>query len=372
MDLIFMGILAIAAGTLVLLWGAGNLLPVLFHRRLPTGPRVLDRLDALDSARLDEALHLKQVLGESVWTGWGQTEIPIVLWNHEFSFLTGVNSAPAGWETVPDDTFNKQVYYRQPTYDRQNFAVQLNGKQVFWAASMATKWETDAFLIKMFHQMLPTPLDKIFPYRLVIQPSEVQISGVLHESFHVYQVQVVPTRLDAAEKAHHLGDSYYIADRDMQKDWRSEIERLARALKATSNAHAIDQARQFLICREVRRQTHHLDLTLVDYERQIEWEEGCAKYIELAMWRAAATSQSYEPVPAMASDPDFKHYNTFRQRWSQEVNQLRRQASRKGETRFYYTGMAQAMLLDKLLPEWKERIWSTDTWLETLLEEATR
>lgn len=42
----------------------------------------------------------------------------------------------------------------------------------------------------------------------------------------------------------------------------------------------------------------------------------------------------------------------------------------KGETRFYYTGMAQAILLDRLLPNWKERVFDPNVSFEDLLREA--
>jgi hypothetical protein len=40
--------------------------------------------------------------------------------------------------------------------------------------------------------------------------------------------------------------------------------------------------------------------------------------------------------------------------------------------RFYYSGMAQAVLLDRLMPDWKVRAWSEGVWLEDLLAEAVR
>lgn len=52
--------------------------------------------------------------------------------------------------------------------------------------------------------------------------------------------------------------------------------------------------------------------------------------------------------------------------------QMKTQATREGETRFYYTGMAQAMLLDRLLPEWKNSVFEDDVWLEDLLMEASQ
>ena len=40
------------------------------------------------------------------------------------------------------------------------------------------------------------------------------------------------------------------------------------------------------------------------------------------------------------------------------------------DIRFYYSGMAQAVALDRLMPTWKTRAFADATWLETLLAEA--
>ena len=49
---------------------------------------------------------------------------------------------------------------------------------------------------------------------------------------------------------------------------------------------------------------------------------------------------------------------------------MKRQAGQEGETRFYLTGMAQATLLDRLLPGWKELALAEGVFLEDLLREA--
>ena len=68
-------------------------------------------------------------------------------------------------------------------------------------------------------------------------------------------------------------------------------------------------------------------------------------------------------LPALADDPDSKGYATFDRHGSQELGQMKQQATREGATRFYYTGMAQAILLDRLM---------ADVWLEELLSEAVQ
>lgn len=51
----------------------------------------------------------------------------------------------------------------------------------------------------------------------------------------------------------------------------------------------------------------------------------------------------------MSADLDFDQYQKFDQCWQQETDQIARMASNEGDGRFYYSGMAQAVLL----PGWK-------------------
>lgn len=359
-------LLIVVAAILVLCLAAVSV-SILGNRGLPAEPQATGRLEPLDKARLEEALHLRQQLGEAVWPGWGVAESPVLLWNRHDSFLVAYPSLPAGWTLVSGDTFQDRPYYRQPTADPQNFALQVDGR---WVASMATKWETDAFMAQVFRDILPPGIKAVFPYWLLIMPSEVQITALLHESFHAYQAQVAGERLQEAESAHELGAAYWQADEAMRADWKQETDLLARALAASSDSEARQWARKFLEQRAQRRRAHGLAQDLTDYERQLEWEEGLAKYVEMAIWRQASTVPEYQPLAAMSADRQFKRYVTFRQRWQQEVRQMRTQAGREGETRFYYTGMAQATLLDRLLPGWKGNAFEPGTWLESLLAEA--
>ena len=354
-------------GGLGLLCLLGLALSALSNRFLPKEPERLDRLAALDKARLAEALHLRAALGERVWPGFGKMDIPVILWSRPYAFLIGLAEPPKSWEVVPGENFEGKPYFRKIEPDPQNFAVQVDGG---WAAGMATKTETDAFLMQSFRNFLPPVLEQVFPYRLLILPSEVQIAGVAHESFHVLQAQAAPRRLEAAEAAHRLGERYWSADETMRADWEVEIDLLAQALRAKSPAEAADLAGQFMAQRDLRRSRARLPAELADYERQLEWEEGLAKYVEMEIWRQAFLARDYQPRPEMAADPDFKEYRTFEQRWGQELGQMRRQATQQGEVRFYLTGMAIASLLDRLQPQWKENALGEGAFLEDLLRQV--
>jgi hypothetical protein len=72
----------------------------------------------------------------------------------------------------------------------------------------------------------------------------------------------------------------------------------------------------------------------------------------------------------LSADPDFAGYATFEKRWSQEVAQMGRMADDEGSGRFYYSGLAQAILLDHLLPDWQNHMLAEGVLLEDLLQTA--
>lgn len=343
-----------------------SMISLLSNRNLPI-EESSEQLSDVDKARLLESLHLKRTLGDQVWQGWGSADNPIIVWNRSYEFLVNYNGdVPTSWSRVSVDDLNGQEYFRRTAEDPQNFAIRVGDT---WAASMATKNTTDVFLINAFRENLPAPIKQVFPYRFLLQPSETQIGGLLHETFHVFQYQNAPNRINAAESIHGLGDEYEAAAESFRSEWRKEAELLAEALEAKPRDEKAELVLQFLAARDGRRKDHQLGNNFIDYERWLEWEEGTAKYIEVAILKQANETSDYRALPAMENDPDFGQYQTIDQRWSQEIFQLRYQTS-PGESRFYATGMAQAFLLDDLMPDWKEQYWMEDVFLEDLLRSA--
>jgi hypothetical protein len=361
---------------------------VISNRRLPTGSTVVERLSDQDKARLAEIFHLRQTLGEAAWPGWGAADIPIIHYNESYVFLIGYPEPPPGWVKVPegtklggpweavtDDTFNGGTYYRQPLpasgETPHSFTVLVGDR---WVASLATMEWMKIGLTDEIRQDLPAPLAAVFPYSLftgvLLDSSEHYMAAVLHEAFHAYTGMVAPTQLAEAEHATAEESRYPWDDPDLQAAWQTELDLLAEALQTASAEKSADLAHQFLTQRSQRRQNAGLDEALVNYEEQREWLEGLAKYAELEIWRQAATMPDYQAVDALAADPEFEQYKRYEPHWSREVAQTRRMAKDVGDGRFYYSGMAQAVLLDRLAPGWKERILQEPLFLEDLLREA--
>jgi len=235
-------------------------------------------------------------------------------------------------------------------------------------------------VIKMGNEVrdgLPPVLRIVVPYRLagrffagLTLNTDAYICAMAHESVHAYQGIVAPTRLADAEIAlGRDGDRYPWENRTLHDGWKTELDALAAALSEQDEKRTIELSRKFISTRRARRLSRDLDTSLVNLERLREWEEGLAKYTELAIWKLASTDSTYRPILDLRSDPDFMDYKGFRQQWMQEVTTLRLQSG-AGETRFYYSGMAQAFLLDRLLPDWRMRGLREGGSLEDLLSEA--
>jgi hypothetical protein len=284
-------------------------------------------------------------------------------------------SRGGAWEEAQGDTFQGGVYYRQRLTDDQMtpeaFTV-LVGNQ--WVASLTTKEWTEIGLAEPIRESLPSLLQSVLPYklysRLLVGNSDRYITLVLHEAFHAYEGLAADTRLEAAENAMHAQENKYPwDDAELEAAWQVELDYLSEAIRSTTKEATIEQVHLFLAQRQARRNEHNLSPAMIAYENLREWEEGLSKYVELEIWRQASTTPGYQTDPAIVIDKGFKDYTTFEKQWRQEISNIDNDAE---DVRFYYTGMAQAFLLDRLMPAWKEKVIEEDMTLEDLLREAIR
>ena len=349
----------------------------------------IDRLPDMEKARIMEVFQLRQTIGDSIWAEWSKATIPVIVYNEAYAFLIGTDNPGPGWRTVPhnrsvggpwelvpDDLFNGRKYYRQRLVNDhatpQAFTVRIGD---LWAASMTTKEWAKILMGNDIRDSMPSWIKPIVPYRLIARiflkfamNTDGYICGITHESFHAYEGIVSANRLaDAEIILGQVGKVYPWEDSSFNENWKTESNALADALASTEKKQTIDLANRFIALRRARRKDFHLDPAQVDLERFREWEEGLAKYTELAIWKLASSNAAYKPVQALSGDPDFDGYRNFGRKWAQEVTSIRYQS---GEVRFYYTGMAQAFLLDQLDPGWKTAILQNNVFLEDLLSEA--
>jgi hypothetical protein len=360
----------------------------LYNLTLPDRSEVTAILSEKEKACIAETMNLLHVMGNEVWPGWGEVHIPIIVYNEEFAFLVGYPNPPAGWkkmpaetfrggewEPVPDDHFFGSVYYRQPLPDPdvhpENFTVKV-GEQ--WVATMQTREYAGVAFYKGFKEELPPLLNAVFPYKifwsLLMGRAENYIGGLTHEAFHAFQGSVTPLRFAQAESASGLSGEYPWHQPENATGWEEETNLLMKAYH-TSNMDSMHHLISlFVEKREERRKKSQLPEPMIQYEKNREWLEGLAKYAELKSGLLAGESNSYQPVETAGSIGGFKSYTTRKNHVNQQVAEVKRAAKREGETRFYYGGMLQAMMLDRLMPHWKNEVFSENIYLDDLLEKA--
>jgi hypothetical protein len=198
----------------------------LSNLNLPSHSPTVDRLNDLQKARLAEAIHLRQTLGDQVWPGWGQADIPIIVYNEQFAFIVGYPDPPTGWvkipkneqrggpwELAPGEPFFGQAYYRQPLPDPQitpeNFTVLVGNR---WVITLQTRESLEASFYTGFPKQVPPFLRGVIPYRVVWGflegETEQYIQGLEHEAFHAFEGIKAADRLLAAENSSRLDSSY--------------------------------------------------------------------------------------------------------------------------------------------------------------------
>lgn len=357
------------------------------NHRLPQHSPVVATLSEADKIRLAEIQHLRQMVGGEVWPGWGQADIPFILYNEEYAFLVSYPDPPDGWvkvpqgtrrggpwELAPNELFFTEPYYRQrlpdPDTTPEAFTV-LVGER--WAASLQTLDWAKISLVQPIRADLPPFLRLVFPYRLfigqLVSGSDQYISLAAHEAFHAFQGMSAPDKFASAELAVGEHESQYPwQDPSLQTDWQAELDLLSSALQKSERDEIANLAGRFIDLRASRRERAGLSSGLVAYEKNREWLEGLARYAELEIWRQAS-GEAYAPSSETSALNDFDGYAGFESRWAREIDQIVRMADDEGDGRFYYSGMAQAFLLDRLMPDWKTKAFENGIWLEDLLEE---
>jgi NHLM bacteriocin system secretion protein len=303
---------------------------------LPQHSTTLDHLSTVEKAQLAEVLHLRTSLGDSVWPGWSQADIPLMVYNEQYAFLVAYPEPPDGWmkvpsmeqrggpwEVVPNDTFEEQPYFRTQITDSkktpEGFTVRVGNR---WVATFQTREYSQVAFYRDFRQELPPVISNLIPLRLVwgllMGKTDAYIAALEHESFHAYEGMQVVDRLAASESMYSVEENYPFDA--MEEPWKQEMQLLIQAVHASTDEEAANFAQQFLQLRTTRREG--LTPAQVELEELREWEEGLAKYAELELTQLAEIHAGYEPTDLILQDKNFKYYHGRQQFLEEQLKEL--------------------------------------------------
>lgn len=366
---------------------AALLISGLYNTTLPEASTVTERLTEDQKIYLAEYFNLQEEIVGQLWSGY-DIVVPAIVYNEEYAFLVGLENPEPGWvkmpngeergaewEPVADDQFFSTSYYRQqlpnPDITPENFTVTVGDH---WVSTMQTREYAEVSFYNGFKNELPPFVNLVFPYRvfwnLIMGDAENYVTGLIHEGFHAYQATTVFDKFADSESAARMSGDYPWGRPENRSGWETETDYLIRAYEAVTPEERMEMAEAFINAREERRQQSGLEDSFIKYEKKREWLEGLAKYTELKIGVLAANSDSYSPVEGAGSASDFEMYENKESYLSNQISEVSRAAGRDGESRFYYGGMLQAMVLDQLEPGWRELVMEEDIYLEDLLKQA--
>lgn len=341
------------------------------------------KLSDLDKAEIEEFFNLQKQFGDSVWPGFGKADIPVILFNNEWAFLVGYEDPPDGWKKVPnmnqrgkywepvsDDKMVGRTYYRQrldSNNSPQAFTVKVGNK---WVACMTTIEWTRIKLETDIKKNMPSVQNDSLTLKTIVNimggNMDKHISMIVHEAFHAFQATRDFTRLKESESTFRWDKEYPWNDVPFNKAWKEEIALLIKAFETKIESDAKQLIRQYMQMRAKRYLDSRFTPEIMRLEQLKEWEEGIAKYMELSLWKFAGSSSTYVPALTVKNDPSFERYKNFNQTMSRELMNCRMQPQ-GDDTRFYYSGMMQAFLLDRFYPAWKMQAFDRDVFPDMLL-----
>ena len=347
---------------------------------LPSSPVKL-QVDPLLIAEAAEVWALIASPDNPIWPGWDASSTPLlfylpgeqdVLINHPhppdgFLPYTGPISFPGG-----------RVFLRNgPTilqWDGQNTSKDIAGVRTLVVADTLSNLRNH---VKDLLQDTRPAAEKVQALNfsdLATDPYD-QLAMVVHEAFHVFQNAQAPDK--GANEMLLL--QYPVLSVENNVGLAQEGSALAEALRATDGAAVRRAAVRWLALRKDRRAS--LPAKAVEYEDGCEFKEGLAKYTGYRLFQVL---EGREPGAAMSWAQGFAGYADLAPQREQLIESMLKHMSGAVivnndpygtaplRMRLYYSGMAVGAMLDKLTSNWKSRIFSPDTSLTTVAEEALK
>jgi hypothetical protein len=336
-------------------------------------------IDPLLIAQAAEVWSVIATQENQLWPGWDASKTPLLLYlPGEQDVLINHPDPPEGFVpyTGPVEFPGGRIMVKNgPTlieYDGQNTSRKINGVETLVVAdTLSNRMNNIRALIQD-----PSPTDeKVRELEYEALGSDVydSMGMIAHEAFHVYQYRKAPNK-GASEVALR---TYPVLAVDNNVGFALEGDALAEVLRATTPQEARAAAVRWLAVRRDRRS--HLDAEAIAYEDGTEFNEGLAKYVE---YRMTGALEGRTPGPGMKWAQGFHGYQDLsgvRERLiDQMVKHMRGEINVNNDPygssplrmRLYYSGMAVAVLLERLSPGWHEGILRPRATLTELAEQA--
>jgi len=330
---------------------------------------------------LKECQNIHNQLGDNLYPNWDFKKTPILFYKPKVQeLLINFPHKPEGFEEYKgfNPFENQTIYVRNDKtffdWDDQNTTTEIDGVKVLVVADTYSSMRAQlrGAIMNQTKDFLNTWLDN---WDFIGSPYH-KLSTILHEGFHVYQEQL------AEGKNANEGSVSQYPLLNPTNNSLSVLEGLILkdALTAKNQEAILRKAKQFVAVRSHRQSL--LDSTFVAYENLNEFAEGTAKYIEYKFFSQGETLTPIDEMKYVNGFTDYKKElpNFFKRQLEDMVNIVSVNDNRFGNKfgagplrfKLYFLGACQGLLLDKVMPEWKEQIFDKGVYLSDLLDKATK
>jgi hypothetical protein len=290
-------------------------------------------LPAADRAVVAEARTTIQRRGPLLWPAWHEAP-PVLLRGEGEDCLLGHPEPPEGFVAGEDGVHRRSGH--------------LLPVPVATAYPVGSRWS----VVVPLRTELQALLDQRFGPGALVLDDPVYRRVLVHEAFHAHQMTLVggpggmPAFGDDARATPSLEEVAAAPGH------AAALDRQGAALQSALRARSVDEARRaggrFLALRDAWRSTAPAGTAV--FERQLEWIEGTARYVDVLAGLAPAGGEV----------------------WSDLLVQLEAPSEIPTGVRDAYAalGAGQAFLLDRLAPSWKERVLPGGEAVEDVLRDA--
>jgi hypothetical protein len=335
------------------------------------------RIDPMLLVSVKEYRNILETIGPQIYPGWKWNTVPILLYRPRVQdVLLNAPHRPPGFADFTGRTVlpDKTIYARNDStvkdIDGQNTSMTLDSMRVLVVADQYSRERQQIEANSGRPTMTPWLQEWGF-----IPSAYDELEVMLHEAFHVHQDRLAPDKGAREQAVAH----YPVLDAGNNALVALETRILRDAVLARDATQRRARVEQFLAVRTLRRTG--LDTASLSYENLNEFKEGTARYVE---FRFDQLGERVTPVPEMYLRTGFTGYRgVLPRRLENQMNDMVKVASfsddRWGNNKFgggplrfrlYSSGGAQALLLDDVAPDWKQRIFAPGVYLTDLLAAA--
>jgi hypothetical protein len=346
-----------------------------------TEPPVTLRVNPLLIAEAGEVWGIIGSSHNPIWPGWDASSTPLLFYlPGEQDVLINHPHPPEGFVPYegPVGVQGWRILVKNGAtiveWDGQNTSMDVGGIRTLVVADTLSNLRNQ--ISALLEEARPAA-EKVQGLRfsaLTVNPYD-ELATIAHEAFHVFQDRQAPDK-----GANEMLLFYYpVLSVQNNVGFALEGSALAEALRAADAAAFRRAAVRWLAVRKDRRSS--LPPNAVEYEDGTEFKEGLAKYTEYRLFQVL---EGRSPGPVISWAQGFAGFADLAPQREKLIQAMSWNMS--GEVnvnndpygtaplrfRLYYSGMAIGVLLDRLDPGWKTRIFSPDASLTSLAQEALK